>query len=144
VELVLGAFEALPCSPKYLLWAAGADRDLVKNRVVGTSNVVVQEYVAEMDQWMAAADVALTKGTRSTMRELEQMGVPSVSLMNSANPIDNLRARTFPNNVPLSNSATSRDLAATLLNTAARTPIESRPSGTGSGDAATAIHRQFS
>jgi UDP-N-acetylglucosamine:LPS N-acetylglucosamine transferase len=143
LELVFDAFKALPLQPKHMMWVAAADYEPVSSRMANESNVIVKDYAPDFDAWIAAADVAITKGTRSTMRELDRLGLPSITLNNIENPIDKIRARTFSNNVALPELATGSDLAALLLKAAAQGGIENQQSGAGARACARSVLRHF-
>jgi UDP:flavonoid glycosyltransferase YjiC (YdhE family) len=111
VDLVLAAFESLDSRVRRLIWAAGDDRDLIRNKTQGRAGVDVRGYEPEIGRIMAAADVAITKGTRKTLFELASLGVPSVSLAFGDNPIDRVRAGRFAHNEALEEGAGPAALA---------------------------------
>jgi hypothetical protein len=53
---------------------------------------------SNIDRWMAACDVAITKATRKTAFELNHLGVPSVSLSHRLNEMDDLRVAKVSTN----------------------------------------------
>jgi len=103
LDMVLGAFDQLDAEPKHLVWAAGEDRDLIREGTGGRENVTVKGYELQIDRIMVAANVAVTKATRKTLAELNWLGVPSVSISHGQNPLDELRAERYP-----ANTATER------------------------------------
>ena len=113
--LVLDAFDALPQERKHLLWVAGEDCAAIRERTTGRANVSVKSYDPAIDRIMVASDVAITKANRKTHHELNSLGVPSISLSDGENPIDDLRVRQFPGNEALSRAATPPELAAAIL-----------------------------
>ncbi|MEZ5354591.1 MAG: hypothetical protein R2762_18315 [Bryobacteraceae bacterium] len=114
MELVLGAFDMLRDPVKRLVWLAGEDGGLIRERTAGRTDVDVRGYEPEIDRIMVAADVAVTKGTRKTLFELGSLGVASVSLDCSDNPIDRVRARRFEGNEALAADTGVAGLAAAI------------------------------
>ncbi|MCC6586067.1 MAG: hypothetical protein IT168_05040 [Bryobacterales bacterium] len=121
-DLVLGAFDTLPEDGRRLVWMAGEDRDLIAGRTAGRADVEVRGYEPEIGRIMVAADVAVTKGTRKTLFELSSLGVPSVSLDCTGNPIDRVRARQFPGNEAMGADVDAPALGAAIGRAALRTP----------------------
>ena len=97
-DLVLNAFDRLERSSKRLLWLAGRDRENVARQAGTRANVQVMDVDWQLDRLMVASDVALTKATYNIGRELSVLGIPSIALSYGQNFIDDLFARTFPNN----------------------------------------------
>lgn len=119
-DLVLAAFDRLPYEPKQLIWVAGADSEQLIVRAGMRPNVTILDFAPEVDRLMVAADVAITKGTRTTMQELTALCVPSVSLHNEANEIDNVRAPRFPYNLAAGASAGPEEIASLIRQSADR------------------------
>ena len=114
-DLVLNAFDLLPQQSKHLIWAAGDDRDLIHNLTATRANITVLGYDPAIDRIMAAADAAITKGTRKTLFELQSLGIPSVSLSNPETQIDRFRSQRFSGNIPLDSRTDPELLASHLL-----------------------------
>jgi predicted glycosyltransferase len=100
-ELVASAYVSLPYVGKSLVWIAGQDYGLLQQRLDGYPNVTVKDVDWQIDRWMAAADLAITKGTRKTSLELASLGVPSISLSHGLNEIDDIRVSQIPTNMHL-------------------------------------------
>ena len=100
-NLVWAAFKSLQVGPKRLVWIAGQDCEELRERTRHYSDVTVLEHSLQVEQWMVASDVALTKGTRKTSIELAFLGVPSIALSPQQNPIDDQRVSKLPTNIHL-------------------------------------------
>src|SRR5262249_3827149 len=70
LDAVLAAFDALRARTKHLIWLAGADVELIRRRTKGHGDVLVIGTDWKIDRLMAASDLAITKGSRTTIREL--------------------------------------------------------------------------
>jgi UDP-N-acetylglucosamine:LPS N-acetylglucosamine transferase len=116
--LVLSAFDALPQSPKTLVWIAGRDREGVAALVRGRSDVRVLDTDWLVERWMVASDVAITKGTYNIGLELAALGVPSISLSNGHNYMDDLLLQRIPSNRAFWLGELTSDRLATAMNAA--------------------------
>lgn len=93
-DLVMEAFDAIEREPKTLVWLAGEDAGLIRQRASGRRvNILGQDW--SIDRLMAASDVALTKMNRMTVVELQQLAIPTVSLSWGLNRIDDLAVRAM-------------------------------------------------
>ncbi|MFZ0936527.1 MAG: hypothetical protein WA015_19550 [Bryobacteraceae bacterium] len=116
VDLVMPAFKSLPFEKKVLVWIAGQDSELLQARYRDDSDVIVKELDWQIDRWMVACDVAITKGTRITSLELASLGVPSISLSFGLNRPDDIRVARIPSNTALdARTLNSQRLAAEIL-----------------------------
>jgi lipid A disaccharide synthetase len=111
LDLVIAAFDSLEDDVKRLIWLAGDDFELIREKMQGRQDIHVHPYEPEIDRILVAADVAITKGTRKTLFELGFLGIPSVSLACIDNPIDRMRARFIPNNEALQEGASCVEVA---------------------------------
>lgn len=73
---------------------AGPDSELAR-RAAGERRSIVVERDWAIERLMVAADVALTKMSRSTTLELRHLGIPQVGLSWRLNPIDDRVARAI-------------------------------------------------
>jgi UDP:flavonoid glycosyltransferase YjiC (YdhE family) len=123
LELVTGAFALLPQTDKRMVWLAGKDEDHIRGNT--GKEIIVLGYDPQIDRVMAACDVAVTKGTRKTLFELQSIGVPSVSIANPLTQVDRFRAARFPSNTPLDAKDGPEALARRLIESASRhiTPV---------------------
>ncbi len=117
-DLVLSAFRRLS-EPKELFWIAGQDYERLVPKVPRDLSVHIRRQDWEIDRLMVASDVAITKANRKTVLELESLGVPTLSLSNGINPIDDKRIAAVLTNATLNAASTSPDqLAAALVDAA--------------------------
>jgi UDP-N-acetylglucosamine:LPS N-acetylglucosamine transferase len=120
LNLVKDAFALLPHASKNLIWLAGNDMELIRARVESQPAIVVLGYDPLIDRVMAACDIAITKGTRKTLFELQAMGTPSMSLANPVTQVDRFRAARFPANTPFDREDGPQALARCICTNAAR------------------------
>ena len=92
-DLVVQAFELMDRPKKRLLWVTGKDRDTVLNQVSGHAGIQVVPVERQVERLMVASDLAITRGTYSTGNELQALGIPSISLSDGTNYIDDFFAR---------------------------------------------------
>lgn len=97
-DLVLDAFHKLDFSHKKLIWVAGKDSEEIKHYSATSNEIEVLGFYPQLDRLMVACDVAITKGTYCTGKELEALGIPSISLSYGKNFIDDHFARSVQSN----------------------------------------------
>lgn len=116
-DLVLAAYRLLQVPKKRLVWFAGdEDYEWLSKSVRDSEDVIVKRPDPHIDKWMAASDVAITKGTRKSSLELEYAGIPSISLSYGLNKIDDRRVSRIQSNIPLRADATDpQTLASHIL-----------------------------
>jgi predicted glycosyltransferase len=122
LDTVLAAFDRLPFARKRIFWMAGDDEEFVRRHSENRCDIEVRGYDPEIGCVMAAADVAVTKGTRKTLHELAALGKASVSLACTPNRIDHVRAACFASNEALGDGAGPAELAAAIERAARRRP----------------------
>lgn len=123
LDVVLGAFDSLDEAPKHLIWVAGEDYDLIREKTEERPQVDVRGYEPEIGRIFAATDVAITKANRMTLFELASLGIATVSLNCIDNPIDLFRAGRFANNELLSAGADAAELSAAIGRARGRRPV---------------------
>jgi hypothetical protein len=128
---VLGVFPGswreaqTPLADVYVVWIAGDDVDLLREKFAMKPRFLVREYEDPIDAWMAASDLAITKCNRKSAFELLRLGVPSVAVSWGFNPIDDAWVRRHEQICWLSAaSLTPADLASYLQCAAALGPGE--------------------
>ncbi|MDX1979435.1 MAG: glycosyltransferase [Bryobacteraceae bacterium] len=114
LDLVLAAFDLLEEPRRHLIWVAGEDAESIRARTASRTDVRIVDYEPEISRIMVAADVAVTKGTRKTLFELEALGVPSVALPTGRNPVDSHRLERFALNRTLEPTASAAGLCDAL------------------------------
>lgn len=100
-DLITAAFRALPLDHKLLVWIAAQDYAELSARAANETAVIVKQNGPDVDAWMAACDLALTKGTRKTSLELAWLGIPTITISPQLNPIDDIRTRSIAKNTYL-------------------------------------------
>lgn len=100
-DIVISAFDLLRIDRKILVWLAGTDYEMLSRKCAGRDNVIIKERDWQVDRLMVASDVAITKANRMTIKELAEVGVPSISISHHMNPIDDRILETIANNTPL-------------------------------------------
>ncbi len=88
LDLLAAAFARLPGPNKHLVWIAGHDHELLRERFRTAADVLVLRSFSPIEDVMVASDLVITKGNRGTTIEAASLGVPSVSLCYGINPID--------------------------------------------------------
>jgi hypothetical protein len=129
-DLVMSAYRALPFGNKRLVWFAATDYKRLSEYERICPGLIVRQADWQIDRWMAACDLAITKGTRKTSLELESLGVPSVSLSYGLNPIDDKRAERIATNIQLKVREVDVSRLTTEFNKRLSAPLES-PAGDG-------------
>ncbi len=131
-DLLLAAFDRLRVPHKLLVWLAGSDYATLRERLAGREDMQVKEYDWQMDRLMAASDIAITKANRITLKELAALGIPSISISQGRNPIDDVLIERIPTNTTLdARTVTPRMLAASIAESLkqARDQVEPLPAG---------------
>jgi UDP-N-acetylglucosamine:LPS N-acetylglucosamine transferase len=112
---VVSAFKSLNVSKKRLGWIAGRDASKIRDLVRSVDKVTVLDFKRDLDQWMCACDLAITKGTRKLALELESFAVPSISISHGINRIDDERLHHIRGNVSIDGRKLRQgELAATI------------------------------
>ena len=92
---------AIDKQQKRLIWIGGEDDEFLAEKTKEHPEIIVNEQDWQMDRLIVAADLAITKGTRKTLKELAVLGVPSISLSRGLNEIDDVVAPKIPTNLAL-------------------------------------------
>ena len=87
-EAVVTAFDRLKRREKHLVWLAGADEELLKQRVSERLDITILETDWQIDRLMVASDLVITKANRMTVIELASLGIRTLSLSYGLNPVD--------------------------------------------------------
>jgi hypothetical protein len=97
-DVIAEAFRQLRKARKRLIWVADKEREEIAKRALSCPSFEVLPLNGQPERLMVACNVAITKGTYCTGKELEALGVPSISLSDGRNPIDDYYLRGFTNN----------------------------------------------
>jgi UDP-N-acetylglucosamine:LPS N-acetylglucosamine transferase len=104
-DSVLAAFESLEDASRRLFWVSSKDYEMMSVKFAGKEGVAALQFVSPIERLLACADVVITKGTRGITLDAASMGVPSISISNGSNPIDDILVPRIPTNVALRSSA---------------------------------------
>jgi hypothetical protein len=100
-DLVIPAFRALSAPQKKLVWVAGKDFDMLRDRLFDAEDVLVLSQCSPIERLMVASDLVITKANRGTTLELAHLGIRSVSLSHGLNAIDEAIIPRIATNVAL-------------------------------------------
>jgi hypothetical protein len=84
-DLLVAAWDALAISSKHLIWLAWKDYDSLRARFAGRPDIRVLKEDWAIDRLMVASDLAITKGSRTSVFEAASLGVPSISISAGVN-----------------------------------------------------------
>ena len=88
-DAVVSAFDRLRQPDKHLVWLAGADEYLLKQRVSAhRRDLTILGTDWQIDRLMVASDLVITKANRMTVIELASLGIRTLSLSYGLNPVD--------------------------------------------------------
>ena len=123
-ELVVSAFRALSAPHKALIWIAGPDYDVIAKCLAEVDGARVVGFTQDVDAFLLASDIVITKGTYNISREAMAVGRPSISLSHCQNWVDDLYARRWASNYWLD----CRETSSTMLTTRIEHAIDTRQS----------------
>ena len=95
------AFDSIESPNKRLVWLAGEDYEMLRERTKDRARVVVMEEDAPFDRLMVASDLAITKGNRNIVLELASLRVPSISISHELNRMDDIRTSRVETNTTM-------------------------------------------
>lgn len=127
--VVLDAFQQLPLADKRLFWLGGPDGAKVACAAQGVPGIVVLEHHPDVDQFLAASDLVITKGTRGATLDAAEAGVPSISLSHGLNPVDDLLVPRIRSNLSLNARAVTAPVLAFYAMRLLRSPTVPTVSG---------------
>jgi len=93
LKLSAKVFERLNRSDLKMLLLTGELYSEYSKRFEKENRIIVKDYDWEMDRLMTASDIVICKGTFSTTWELVYLGVPSISIPDIDNPVDQLHVK---------------------------------------------------
>ena len=100
-DLVVPAFLGLDKKDKQLFWVAGADHASLVQRYRTNKEIKVLALHWPIEQLMVASDLVITKGNRVTIMECAELGVPTLSLSNGLNRVENVLVPRIRNNTTI-------------------------------------------
>ena len=123
-DLLSAAWDRVPASSKRLIWLAGRDYHQLLGVSRGRTDVIVLKEDWNIDRLMAASNVLISKANRVTVYEAAAIGLPSISISNSANwPDDVAVAKVDSNSVVWRDSVTPQELADLILKKSNTAPV---------------------
>jgi len=90
LEVNLEVFKELKGDNLKLIILAGELCKEFRERSIDEDRIIVEDFDWEMDRLMVASDLVICKGSFSTTWELACLGVPSISIPDMSNPIDQI------------------------------------------------------
>jgi UDP-N-acetylglucosamine:LPS N-acetylglucosamine transferase len=97
-DLVSGAIDLLDQNALTIWIDSAKDRQAIVSRIATRTDFLIVETRFDIEKFMVAADVVITKGTRKTSIELNALGIPSISISHGLNPIDDYRVLRIKTN----------------------------------------------
>jgi uncharacterized protein (TIGR00661 family) len=90
LDVSIEAFKELKEKNVKLILLTGELYDKYFNELSEDNNIIVKDFDWKMDRLMVASDLVICKGTFSTTWELAFLGIPSISIPDINNPIDQI------------------------------------------------------
>ncbi len=88
LEVTIEVFKELQGKNLKLILLTGELYEEFLGRFAGDDSIIVKDYDWKIDRLMVASDLVICKGTFMTMWELAYLGVPSISIPDLSNPVD--------------------------------------------------------
>jgi hypothetical protein len=104
-KLVLSAFNLFR-SEKELIWIGGSDVELLREMTKGIEHVRILRHWDPIEQVIAASNLVITKATRGATLDASAVGVPTISLSNGLNVVDDILLARITSNIALNSRAT--------------------------------------
>jgi UDP-N-acetylglucosamine:LPS N-acetylglucosamine transferase len=98
LHVLIPAFDSLRAPGKLMIWIAGRDYESLRKRFGERPDVVIKQNDWELDRLMVASDFAVTKGDRTTVKELAALETPSISISHGRSPVDDVYVRRIGSN----------------------------------------------
>jgi uncharacterized protein (TIGR00661 family) len=90
LELSVEVFKELGNKNLKLILLTGELYKEYREKIKNENGIIVKDFDWEMDRLMVASDLVICKGTFSTTWELAYLGIPSISVPDLDNPIDQI------------------------------------------------------
>jgi UDP-N-acetylglucosamine--N-acetylmuramyl-(pentapeptide) pyrophosphoryl-undecaprenol N-acetylglucosamine transferase len=88
LELSVEVFKELKDNNLKLILLTGELYEEYSERFKNESKIIIKDYDWQIDRLMVASDIVICKGTFMTMWELAYLGIPSISIPDLDNPVD--------------------------------------------------------
>jgi uncharacterized protein (TIGR00661 family) len=98
LELSVEVFKELQEKNMKLILLTGELRKEYEKKCADNDNIIVKDYDWKMDRLMVASDLVICKGTFMTTWELAYLGVPSISVPDLSNPVDQVHTYRMTEN----------------------------------------------
>jgi UDP-N-acetylglucosamine:LPS N-acetylglucosamine transferase len=105
-DIVFDMFVRLPFAEKKLTWISAKDYRQLRKRSDQSAQFEVIQFYQPIEYLLAAADLIISKGSRGVTLDAAAVGVPSISISNGKNIIDDILVPRVRNNVALTGCAT--------------------------------------
>lgn len=125
-DLVTSAIDLLDGDPVAVWVLPPEEQEKIRKHQTCRPDIVFMSPHFNVEKTMVAADVAITKATRTTSFELNALGIPSISISYGLNPIDDYRVAQIKTNRALR----ARGLTATSLSAHLTQAMKERAAGT--------------
>jgi uncharacterized protein (TIGR00661 family) len=90
LEVSVEAFKELNRKDMKMILLTGELREEYEKKFADEDRIIIKDYDWKIDRLMVASDLVICKGTFSTTWELAYLGVPSISIADINNPIDQI------------------------------------------------------
>ena len=94
-DLILRSFDRLSYPRKRIIWVAAKDHSDIARSVLGRQHIEVVSSDMHIERLMIASDVAITKGSYTSSKELQVLGVPSITLSHGLNFMDDFFSKSI-------------------------------------------------
>lgn len=97
LEVSVEAFKELKGDNLKLIILTGELCSQYRERFIDDDRIIVKNFDWQMDRLMVASDLVICKGSFSTTWELACLGIPSISIPDTSNPIDQIHVFRMDN-----------------------------------------------
>lgn len=125
-DLLIPAFDSIVSPNKRLVWLAGEDYEMLRERAKDLADVIIKEEDAPFDRLMVASDLAITKGNRNIVLELAALRVPSISFSHGLNRMDDIRTSRLETNITVPAADIDTQALARRINEMLSSPAATR------------------
>ena len=125
-DLLIPAFDSIESPNKRLVWLAGEDYEMLRERTKDLADVIIKEEDAPFDRLMVASDLAITKGNRNIVLELAALRVPSISFSHGLNRMDDIRTSRLETNITVPAADIDTQALARRINEMLSSPAATR------------------
>ena len=124
-DRLLPIFDRLE-SPKHLIWLAGQDAVAIRAKTPPDTTILETDW--QIDRLMVASDLAITKATRTTVRELASLGIRTLSVSQGLNPTDDDSIAALEFNHTIDSGSITKELIEDMLRMGEPQPLRTESS----------------